>query len=226
MFTDYVFDLNVLFHENYSVAIRYVDKLKLVKYTARGRTPKMLRKEYEAHLRSLEGQGLRKPLILEKWLIGKYTWKQCHEIVSKSIQQLLEQRPKSTTVALMRDISEITFNPDILQNVITVDGKVRKLITDLYNDGKRIYICGNMDKRTFTLLQNVHKDVFDKVTGSFISGDVGLLKPSKDYYGMMVREFGINPFKTYIVDCDKDDLEDARAIGFVCGRKENLYGNA
>lgn len=222
MYTDFVFDLNVVFQENHNIAVKYLNKVKLVKYTARGKTPKALRKEYENHLLALEGKGRKKPLILEKWLVGEYTWKQCHDLVTKSIERKISEKPKSTTLALLRDISVMTFNPDILKVIIVVDENVKKVIKKLHQSGKRIYLCGNMDGRTFSMLRNLHRDLFDMVIDSFVSGEVGILKPSIKYYEKMVEKFGLNPFRTYIVDCDEQDIIDANTIGFKCGKVKDI----
>lgn len=213
MYTDFLIDINALFKENMGAALKYLDKVLLMKYVSRGRNPFDLRNQFDDLTLQIEGMGLSRSLLLEKWLTGVYTGPQCHKLVNATIDTRLTIKPKSTTLKLMRDVSAITFHVDKLSKIVQLDDRVSKWINILHRQGSRIYLFGNMDLATFRALQGTYQDIFSMVTESFISGQHGILKPDKDFYQTMIAHFGINVFKTFIIDDTERDLKQARSLG-------------
>lgn len=225
MYTDYLVDINILFKENLTVALKYLDKVLLMKYVSRGRNPFDLRKAFDDLVTEIEGFGLHRPLLIEKWLQGEYSAKQCHELVCAAIDEKLTNRPKSTTLKLMKDVSAITFQAEKLSRIVQVNDTILKRIKVLHERECRIYLFGNMDVHTYRLLRVLHKDIFSLITDCFISGEHGILKPESEFYRSMVDRLGINVFKTFLVDNTEVDLERAKFLGFF-GASSDKWGSS
>lgn len=219
LYTDYLVDINTLFKENLRTALKYLDKVLLMKYISRGRNPFDLRNIFDDLTLEIEGPGLHRPLLIEKWLRGQYSSKHCHDLVCATIDNKLTLKPKSTTLRLMKDVSTITFQADKLSRIVQVNENLLKRIKALKAEGIQLYIFGNMDIQTFTLLRSLYKDIFSLMTDCYISGQCGVLKPEKVFYKSMVEKFGVNTFKTFVIDDTERDLEVARSLGLFAGDK-------
>lgn len=222
MYKHYVFDINMVFKENHGLALKHLDKLKLMKYTARGKNPKHLRQIFEEMLVGLEGNGVKRSVILEKWLVGEYSSQECKEKAMKHIEEEMKKNPKSTTMALMKDICNITFTWTVLSQILVAEKEVVQRMEGLKKEAKEIYLAGNMDAVTFKALRENNEKIFAIVDGVYISGQSGKLKPQKEFYKGMISELSLNAFTTYVVDENKEDLEKCRETGLVCGTLDTV----
>jgi FMN phosphatase YigB (HAD superfamily) len=222
MYKHYVFDINMVFKENHGLALKHLDKMKLMKYTARGKNPKHLRQLFEEMLVGLEGNGVKRSVILEKWLVGEYTSKECKEKAMVYIEEEMKKNPKSTTMALMKDICNITFTWTILSQILVPEKEVVQKMEALKKEGKEIYLAGNMDAVTFKALREKNEKIFMNINSVYISGESGKLKPEKEFYKGMVSDLTLNAFATYVVDENKEDLEKCRETGLTCGTLDTV----
>lgn len=222
MYTDFVVDINTLFKESNVLCFRYLDKVSLMKYTARGRNPITLRKQFEDILVEVEGPGIKRAKILERWLAGQITGRECKVIIERFVEQKLAIKPKSTTLQLLKDVAGFAFEPTVLCDVLLVDRNLLKKIVALRENGKRIHLSGNMDANTLQKLLEKNPEVKSHVTSHVVSGQIGYVKPEAKFYEHVMNTLGINPFKTYVVDGDEMDVEFCRRTGLVCGNPSDL----
>ena len=217
-YSNYVFDVNTVFQENLTLALRYLDKLKLMKYTASGKNPLLLRDKFELMLERIEGKGVKRAVILENWLSGKISGSVGKARVLEYIKSQIQEGTKNnTSLYLMMDICHLTFTSDILCEILQINKNVLRTIQRLVKEGKRVYIVGNVDINTYRLLKRKHAEVFRMFSGEYVSGETGLIKPEREFYEKMISNLGLNPFVTYIVEENMEDLEKCRQVGLSCG---------
>ena len=87
------------------MALKYLNKVRLMKYTARGENPYNLRKKLDSLLSEIEGGGLTRPSIIEKWLTGQSSSTDSLTLVKGYIDQKRLVRKNSTTLGLLMDIA-------------------------------------------------------------------------------------------------------------------------
>lgn len=90
--------------------------------------------------------------------------------------------------------------------------KLYEWINELKSKGFRIYV-----------LSNYHKAMFDRhikpipisFDGILISEDVGINKPSRNIYEVLLERYGLNPDETMFFDDRIENLEEPRNMGFL-----------
>jgi len=212
LYTDFLVDVNVLFPENENAALKHLNKVRLMKYVGRGRNPFELRAKFENVLCQIDGQGLKRPKLIEDWLAGKTSSKECTIIVERHLDNLLASKPKSTTLKLLNDVKKMVFDPEILCTILQPCAHVESSIRSLHAENKRVYIVGNMDRATFYRLKCLHPELFSLFSGHFVSGEEGYVKPNPRFFTNMILHLKVNCFKSYLIDSD-DNLRAASTIG-------------
>ena len=197
-----VVDINSLFKERESLALRYLDKFRLMKYTARGRNPYDLRNKFTLLINELDGNNQVNTLgILDTWLTGKRSRNDTkNDILSFIDTKMKDSTTSNTTLLLLRDIVEIMLTPEILVKILILEDSMVAKLQKLALSGRKIYIAGNMDKDTFRLLKRKYQPVFNITHGEHMSFQCGTVKPQKPFLDSFFHNFGVNPFKTCFID--------------------------
>lgn len=101
-----------------------------------------------------------------------------------------------------------------INDLIPVPG-MEKLIRDLHNSGKKIYLLSNICK---TFPENYHKvgwikELFDCFDGFVFSGETGLVKPNADIFEHLLEKYNLNREECLFTD-DRDlNIEGAKKVG-------------
>ena len=207
---DVCIDVNTLFKENHSLAVKHLDKMRLFKYTARGKNPYELHEELDKILVSMKGMGYKRPNITEMWLKGDISGAAALELVNLHLDDILSKKPHSTTTQLLKDVAKLTFSPDILCNVLELNSKSLHLLKSLKKKGEcKIYLVGNLDSQTFKALKTKHPNVFAHFNDTFISFQNHEIKPDKKFIDKMFKALSLTPGKTCLVD---DSLSDSKFL--------------
>jgi hypothetical protein len=220
---NYVIDINLIFKENQNEAIKYLDKVKIVKYFARGKNARILRNEFDELVKQVdnkyrESDSPNNKSIIDKWQSGECSGKECLDKILTIIKSNLDKNPESTKWKLMENVSTMTFTGN-LAKIMILDEKVLKTIIKLKNDGNNIYVAGNMDEATFNDLKT--NKIFEMITDTCISSMEKVLKPDQNFYATMVNKFSLNPFNMILIERENDvSVSISKNMGFSVGKIE------
>lgn len=89
---------------------------------------------------------------------------------------------------------------------------MEELVTDLKNQGYRLYLCSNASLRMLDCYQDTIPGIrlFD---GVLFSAEVKCVKPQKEMYGHLFRRFGLKPEECFFVDDLPANIQAARECG-------------
>ena len=209
-----IVDFNTLFKENKQLAVKSLDKYKLLKYTARGKNPYELRREMELILEKNGGKGIKYPNLMEDWFRGKVSGDTLYKIVEDSVNEELEKNRKSSRLPLIKDVASLAFNKDNLCNILEPDEKVLKLLQKMKEiEGKKIYLVGNIDEATFRLVSEKNTFLSKFFDGIYLSYQAGFVKPEKKYFENILKKWNIHLYKSCFVDDDESESKSITSYG-------------
>lgn len=93
-----------------------------------------------------------------------------------------------------------------------IEGSVR-VLRELRERGYPLYALTNWSAETFPLARAWYRflDLFDEIV---VSGEVGVIKPDHEIYGVLVERTGLNPATTVFIDDSSANVRAADALGF------------
>jgi putative hydrolase of the HAD superfamily len=91
---------------------------------------------------------------------------------------------------------------------------VNQWMDSLKVKGLKIYLLSNYPKSIFALHEDKHKFTFlDKIDGRVVSGYVGLVKPDKDIYELLVDKYGLKYEECVFIDDRQENIDTAIDLG-------------
>ena len=168
--------------EDLTVAVKYVNKLKLIKYTGRGKNPLDLRFQAEALLAPVK----------EGWLSGKIT----RQAAMKQVQDHLSTLDEGTTVDLMRDLITICFTPQMLADVLRPSEKVLRSISKRKSPNDTWVLAGNFDRDTWSQIVTKRSDLLKVFDHTFLSFHAECCTPDDMFFEKLFLTIGMHPLKT------------------------------
>ena len=114
---------------------------------------------------------------------------------------------RSSDVATARHMmaTAITYQDHIPQTA--------ELIAELKSAGYRVFVLSNMSKEYIEYLRKM--PVYSHFDGEVVSCEVGLTKPEKEIYTLLLERFGLEPSQTMFIDDRKENVEAAAEVGIV-----------
>ena len=88
-----------------------------------------------------------------------------------------------------------------------------KLIKQLKEAGYRLIVLSNMSKEYIAYLRKM--DVYSAFDDEVISCEVGLIKPEKEIYSLLIERYNLDPAQTVFIDDRKENVDAAAALGIV-----------
>ncbi len=88
-----------------------------------------------------------------------------------------------------------------------------RLISELKGAGYRLFVLSNMSKDYIAFLRQM--DVFRHFEGEIISCEVGLIKPEREIYTLLLKRYNLDPEQTIFIDDRKPNVEAAAEVGIV-----------
>jgi HAD superfamily hydrolase (TIGR01509 family) len=88
-----------------------------------------------------------------------------------------------------------------------------KLIADLKSADYRLFVLSNMSKDYIDFLRQM--EVFKHFEGEVVSCEVGLIKPEKEIYTLLLERYNLEPEQTMFIDDRKQNVEAAAEVGIV-----------
>ena len=88
-----------------------------------------------------------------------------------------------------------------------------ELIAELKAAGYRLFVLSNMSKEYIEFLRNM--PVYQYFDSEIISCEVGLIKPEKEIYLLLLERFNLDPSQTMFIDDRKENVVAAAELGIV-----------
>lgn len=88
-----------------------------------------------------------------------------------------------------------------------------ELIAELKVAGFRLFVLSNMSKEYIEFLRNM--PVYQYFDSEIISCEVGLIKPEKEIYSLLLERFNLDPSQTMFIDDRKENVVAAAELGIV-----------
>ena len=118
-------------------------------------------------------------------------------------QCLAEFRGSDFDTAKSMMLAAITY-----QEVVAA---TEQLIVDLKAAGYRLFVLSNMSKDYIEFLRKM--SVFQHFEGEIVSCEVGLIKPEREIYNLLLDRYNLVPEQTMFIDDRKPNVDAAAEVG-------------
>ena len=85
------------------------------------------------------------------------------------------------------------------------------LIAELKKSGYRLFVLSNMSKEYINYLRKM--PVYQYFEADVVSCDVGLIKPEREIYSLLLERFNLDPAQTMFIDDRKENVLAASELG-------------
>ena len=85
------------------------------------------------------------------------------------------------------------------------------LIAELKSEGYRLFVLSNMSKEYIDYLRKM--PVYQYFEADVVSCDVGLIKPEREIYSLLLERFNLDPAQTMFIDDRKENVLAAAELG-------------
>lgn len=112
--------------------------------------------------------------------------------------------------------SDVETAKNMMATAITYQDQIphtAALIAELKSVGYRVFVLSNMSKEYIEYLRKM--PVYSHFDGEVVSCEVGLTKPEKEIYTLLLERFGLEPSQTMFIDDRKENVEAAAQVGIV-----------
>lgn len=112
--------------------------------------------------------------------------------------------------------SDVETAKNMMATAITYQDQIpqtAELIAELKRVGYRVFVLSNMSKEYIEYLRKM--PVYSHFDGEVVSCEVGLTKPEKEIYTLLLERFGLEPSQTMFIDDRKENVEAAAQVGIV-----------
>ena len=110
--------------------------------------------------------------------------------------------------------SDIQTASHMMATAITYQDQVvptATLIAELKKSGYRLFVLSNMSKEYIEYLRKM--PVYQHFDGDIISCEVGLIKPEREIYSLLLERFNLDPAQTMFIDDRKENVLAAAELG-------------
>ncbi len=95
----------------------------------------------------------------------------------------------------------------------TIPGSV-EILRQLKAAGRRLYGLSNWSAETFPIARRKYRQVFDRLDGYVISGQVGLAKPDPAIFRYLAEQIHRLPSECLMIDDHEPNIDAARQVGY------------
>ncbi len=118
-----------------------------------------------------------------------------------------------SALAQYRGVSQELCN-DWVEKTITMQEEVaptKRLIESLKSRGYKLYVLSNMAHEYIKYIRTL--EVYKHFDGEIISSEVGVVKPERMIYQLLVDRYGLTPQETLFIDDRKQNIDAAIEYG-------------
>lgn len=167
------------------------------------------------------GDGFTLPPIMRHWQAGTILAPEVIKMTTDHIKKMdrLGYFESQYEKLLLQRIVKTMFDPKILaDNIYPVNIGVhllKRCAAARNPDGSRKNRnigCSNMDPLTFKLSKEKYPEIFELFDGGIvISGDIGMVKPDKEFYQFVITKFNLDLKSCFLIDDQDVNTKGARA---------------
>lgn len=128
-------------------------------------------------------------------------------------------RDMKSRVAEYPDEADAFF--DRINDIVETFPYALPWITELKQEGYRVYLLSNYPKSLFALHAREKFTFTDAVDGRIVSGYVRLVKPDPEIYRLLCMTYDLKPEECVFLDDRADNVKTAAALGFHTIRFQN-----
>ena len=118
-------------------------------------------------------------------------------------QCLAEFRGSDFETAKSRMLEAVTYQEQVAPTA--------ELIAELKAAGYRLFVLSNMSKDYIEFLRKM--PVFQHFEGEIVSCEVGLIKPEREIYNLLLDRYNLVPEQTMFIDDRKPNVDAAAEVG-------------
>ncbi len=118
-------------------------------------------------------------------------------------QCLAEFRGSDFETAKSRMLEAVTYQEQVAPTA--------ELIAELKTAGYRLFVLSNMSKDYIEFLREM--PVFQHFEGEIVSCEVGLIKPEREIYNLLLDRYNLVPEQTMFIDDRKPNVDAAAEVG-------------
>lgn len=118
-------------------------------------------------------------------------------------QCLAEFRGSDFETAKSRMLEAVTYQEQVAPTA--------ELIAELKAAGYRLFVLSNMSKDYIEFLREM--PVFQHFEGEIVSCEVGLIKPEREIYNLLLDRYNLVPEQTIFIDDRKPNVDAAAEVG-------------
>lgn len=118
-------------------------------------------------------------------------------------QCLAEFRGSDFETAKSRMLEAVTYQEQVAPTA--------ELIAELKAAGYRLFVLSNMSKDYIEFLREM--PVFQHFEGEIVSCEVGLIKPEREIYNLLLDRYNLDPEQTMFIDDRKPNVDAAAEVG-------------
>lgn len=157
-------------------------------------------------------------IALDGAIFGSGIWESIDAgyITIDKAQQMVEERLDGYH---RQEVNEILWH---WYRHVEVYQEVVDKIIELKRNGHQIYILSNTSQLFHVILDERYPHLKENLDGFILSCDVKQMKPGKDIYMSLIREYNLNVAKTYFFDDLYDNVLSARRLGMWAFQVKNI----
>ena len=159
----------------------------------------------------MEDLGIAKDLqdVFEKNVFGSHWWGELDRGVIEEAEVLKMLREDNKEH--LKEFDYVWANRD---KIVEPFDYAVGMIEDLKAKGLKVYLLSNYPKELFTLHTECGRFPFiDKVDGKVVSGFVQLVKPDREIYEYLLKEYDLKAEECVFIDDREENVEAAKEIG-------------
>lgn len=150
--------------------------------------------------------GYPLPEIMCDWLSSRKPNKEILHHVFNEIEKHPEWFTSFVEQTLVKRMAIMIFDPITFIHTRKPIKDGITLLKECKDQGFEVYILSNWDQESFQLLRKEYTEIFDLCDGFFISGNLHLVKPSRDIFEYVKQQ---NPHIHWILIDDQKENTDA-----------------
>ena len=214
-FTALFFDVEAIFHTNSMRASSYIGKIDSLRYLSSvGHLPSQ--EDLFKQLKSVKAQStqvtynknLAMPLIFSDWLAAVQPNTKLKDIIQKYFNHKnisdIEKKVLYAIVSMM-------MTPQHLADTQEVSSKIETLLSKLKTCKVKLFLVGNWAH--IGSLRSEFPEIFKLFDGVYVSGDLHLLKPTQEYYNLVLAKSGIMAQDALWIETESKFTTSAKSYG-------------
>ncbi len=167
-----------------------------------------------------DDQGPRLPQLMCDWQKGVKSSAQLKKFVIKKLKDDQTYFTLHVQKSLVLYVTRRIFTPESVAQSLILNPEVMKLVTFCKENDITIIIASNFAPAEFDLLRQQYSSFFDQCDGFHVSGHVGTMKPSAEFFEQILSQYNLTPEECILIDDRIENRQAARELGIKAFFKE------